>query len=341
MGKIQERVAAYDNISKVLELMRKKKAPVKSQRKLDKKPKKLDVEKFLPKDRPKTVLDEKINSRRIKQALEEEYQRVQGKTNTKAAEALKKLVTKSTETNIQEQLASEIAKEKEKKTDISNLLEYFESKETPEQLLNRVAEYVDADPATKKEVRELVKLGGYRDLAVQKSIVKKFMGGTPAQRALMITDIEATPKALSIKTAMKAEQAFAKLEKERLEVEEKDKKIKLKQEEKAIELKMQEDAILEKQTKGIKLKKGERFINDSRIAREAEEARLAELARIAAEAARRKDISTSAKEKILASGKVIALEKKQAKEVQRLANKKAYELTKAEADRLAKVEADR
>ena len=76
MGKIQERMAAYDNISKVLELMRKKKAPVKSQRKLDKKPKKLDVEKFLPKDRPKTVLDEKINSRRIKQALEEEYQRV-------------------------------------------------------------------------------------------------------------------------------------------------------------------------------------------------------------------------------------------------------------------------
>ena len=112
MGKIQERMAAYDNISKVLELMRKKKAPVKSQRKLDKKPKKLDVEKFLPKDRPKTVLDEKINSRRIKQALEAEYQRVQGKTNTKVAEALKQLVTKSTETNIQEKLASEIAKAK-------------------------------------------------------------------------------------------------------------------------------------------------------------------------------------------------------------------------------------
>ena len=127
-------MAAYDNISKVLELMRKKKAPVKSQRKLDKKPKKLDVEKFLPKDRPKTVLDEKINSRRIKQALEAEYERFKSTTNTKAAEALKKLVTKSTETNIQEQLALEKAKEKEKKTDITKLLEYFESKESPEQL---------------------------------------------------------------------------------------------------------------------------------------------------------------------------------------------------------------
>ena len=198
MGKIQERMAAYDNISKVLELMRKKKAPVKSQRKLDKKPKKLDVEKFLPKDRPKTVLDEKINSRRIKQALEEEYQRVQGKTNTKAAEALKKLVTKSTETNIQEQLALEKAKEKEKKTDITKLLEYFESKESPEQLLKRTPEYVSADAPTKKEMMKLVKLRHPRELAEQKALIKAFNKSKPEEKKVLLDFVEErVPKKLS------------------------------------------------------------------------------------------------------------------------------------------------
>ncbi len=58
MGKIKERMAAYDKINKVLELMKKKKEPVKSYRKIDKKSKKkLDVEQFLPKERSKTVSD--------------------------------------------------------------------------------------------------------------------------------------------------------------------------------------------------------------------------------------------------------------------------------------------
>ncbi len=198
MGKIQERMAAYDNISKVLELMRKKKAPVKSQRKLDKKPKKLDVEKFLSKDRPKTVLDEKINSRRIKQALEAEYQRVQGKTNNKAAEALKKLVTKSTETNIQEQLALEKAKEKEKKTDITKLLEYFENKESPEQLLKRTPEYVAADAPTKKEMIKLVKLRHPRDLAEQKALINAFVKSKPEEKRVLLDFVEERiPKKLS------------------------------------------------------------------------------------------------------------------------------------------------
>ncbi len=101
MGKIKEKNAAYDNIKKVLELMNKKKEPVISRRKIDKKSKnKLDVEQFLSKDRPKTLLDEQISSRRIKQALDAEYARVQGKENNKIKDALNKLVTKSTETQI-------------------------------------------------------------------------------------------------------------------------------------------------------------------------------------------------------------------------------------------------
>ena len=147
----------YDDkarVLKVLKLMKVKKEPVVSKRKIDKKPKKLDVEQFLPKDRVKTVSDEIINSRRIKQALDVEYARVQGKANDKVKEALKKLVTKSTGDEIQEQMALDIIKERKAKAEKSSstrqLLEYFESKETPEQLLNRVPEYVDAEPVVKK-----------------------------------------------------------------------------------------------------------------------------------------------------------------------------------------------
>ncbi len=101
MGK-KEKIAAYDNIKKVLELMKKKKEPVKSRRKIDKKSKKLDVEQFLPKERSKTVSDEIINSRRIKQALDAEYARVQEKSKRETKDALNKLVAKSTETQIKE-----------------------------------------------------------------------------------------------------------------------------------------------------------------------------------------------------------------------------------------------
>ena len=217
MKKVASEIA---RVRKVLKLMKEKKEPVVSRRKVDKKPKKLDIEKFLPKDRVKTVSDEIINSRRIKQALDAEYARVQGKSNDKVKEALKKLVTKSSGDIIEEQRALDIIKESKAKADKSStqqLLEYFESKETPEQLLNRVPEYVDADPAVKKEIKDLIKLGGYRDLPKQKSIVKKFIGGTPAQRMLLITEVAATPTAQDIKKEMirtKAEEALsARLEK--------------------------------------------------------------------------------------------------------------------------------
>ena len=67
---------------------REKLAPVKSQRKLNKTYKKLLAEQFLPKDRPKTELDEKIASRRIKQALDAEYVEFTKKSRDKAKEAL-------------------------------------------------------------------------------------------------------------------------------------------------------------------------------------------------------------------------------------------------------------
>ena len=96
MKKPSRKNIEYDDkarVLKVLKLMKVKKEPVVSKRKIDKKPKKLNVEQFLPKDRVKTVSDEIINSRRIKQALDVEYARVQGKSNDKVKEALKKLVT--------------------------------------------------------------------------------------------------------------------------------------------------------------------------------------------------------------------------------------------------------
>jgi hypothetical protein len=214
-------------VRKVLKLMKEKKEPVVSRRKLDKKPTKLDIEKFLPKERSKTVSDEIINSRRIKQALDVEYARVQGKANDKVKEALKKLVTKSSGDIIEEQRALDIIKENkanaEKSSSTRQLLEYFEGKETPEQLLNRVPEYVDAEPAVKKEIRDLIKLGGYRDLAKQKSIVKKFIGGTPAQRMLLVAEVEATPTAQAMKREMADIKAVIRAEKELMIAEKKEK----------------------------------------------------------------------------------------------------------------------
>ena len=61
-------------------------------------------------------------------------------------------------------------------------------------------------------MRDLVKLGGYRDLAKQKSIVKKFIGGTPLQRQELIDEIAATPKAQDMKKAMRLEITRVKAE---------------------------------------------------------------------------------------------------------------------------------
>ena len=299
MGKIQERMAAYDNINKVLELMKKKKEPVKSYRKIDKKSKKkLDVEQFLPKERSKTVSDEIINSRRIKKELDAEYARVQGKSNSldsKAREALKKLVTKSTGDIIEEQRALDILNSKKVKSDTQQLLEYFENKSTPEELLNRVPEYVDADAAVKKEIRDLIKLGGYRDLAKQKSIIKKFIGGTPLQRQELIADIEATPKAQAmkremddIKAVIKAEKALMDAEKKaekqklataKLLAEQKNIDAKLLAAQKIIDVKADRAAkkLIAKSNQGVALSPAEQQVLLDKQTRDAETARLAAL----------------------------------------------------------------
>ncbi len=66
---------AKSKVQILLDLMakREKLPPVKSNRKLDGKRKKIMVEQFMPKHRALTELDERINSRRIKQALDAEY----------------------------------------------------------------------------------------------------------------------------------------------------------------------------------------------------------------------------------------------------------------------------
>ena len=305
MGKIKERMAAYDKINKVLELMKKKKEPVKSRRKIDKKPKKkLDVEQFLPKERSKTVSDEIINSRRIKKELEAEYARVQGKSNSldsKAREALKKLVTKSTGDIIEEQRKLDILNSKKVKSDTQQLLEYFENKSTPEELLNRVPEYVDADAAVKKEIRDLIKLGGYRDLAKQKSIIKKFIGGTPLQRQELIADIEATPKAQAMKREMDDIKAVIKAEKALMDAEKKAEKQKLANakllaDQKILDAKLLaaqkiSDAkadkavktLLAKSKRGVVLSPAEQQVILDKQTRDAETARLAQVAQIEAD----------------------------------------------------------
>ena len=351
-------MAAYDNINKVLELMKKKKEPVKSYRKIDKKSKKkLDVEQFLPKERSKTVSDEIINSRRIKKELDAEYARVQGKSNSldsKAREALKKLVTKSTGDIIEEQRKLDILNSKKVKSDTQQLLEYFENKSTPEELLNRVPEYVDADAAVKKEIRDLIKLGGYRDLAKQKSIIKKFIGGTPLQRQELIADIEATPKAQAMKREMDDIKAVIKAEKALMDAEKKAEKqklatAKLLAEQKNIDAKLLaaqkiSDAkadkaakkLLAKSTRGIALSPAEQQILLDKQTRDAETARLAQVAQIEADrlAQEASDKLAAKKTKaaelslLLATGKTI-IEAREALAKQR------------EIDRLQQIEDDR
>ena len=58
----------------------------------------------------------------------------------------------------------------------------------------------------------VVKLGGYRNLAKQKSIIKKFIGATPVQRQDLIDVIAATPQAQAMKKAMREEQTRVKAE---------------------------------------------------------------------------------------------------------------------------------
>ncbi len=329
MGK-KEKNAAYDNIKKVLELMNKKKEPVISRRKIDKKSKKKsDVEQFLSKDRPKTVLDEQIASRRIKQALDAEYARVQEKSKRETKDALNKLVTKSTETQIKEQIALDLIKEKELKKGKSStqqLLEYFEGKETAEQLLNRVPEYVDATPAVQKEIRELVKLGGYRNLAKQKSIVKKFIGGTAVQRQLLIDDIAATPQAQEMKKAMREELARVKTEKLKIENDAKAAKQKIADDKAASIKKIADD-------KAASIKK---IADDKVIAKLEKEAK-----KIAAKVARGTAI-TAAQQKILDDKAAKDLSAQ--REIARLAQIETDRLAKVaqdEIDRLAEIEAEK
>ena len=195
-------------ISLIKKRNEKKKQPIKSVRPINKELPKLLVESFLSKDRPKTILQEKIESRRIKTALKKEYNEYKQKADKTLKEALKKNVTKSTDAILFDKIEAEenLKKKNETQKDsVKELLDYIESQQTLEQLLKRIPEYVDASKEAKKEIHDLVKISGYRDLAKQKLIVKKFLGGTPAQRQLQIQEVESTPKAKLIKVKIAEE----------------------------------------------------------------------------------------------------------------------------------------
>ena len=251
-------------------------------------------------------------------------------------------------------MALDIIKERKAKAEKSSstrqLLEYFEGKETPEQLLNRVPEYVDAEPGVKKEIKDLIKLGGYRDLAKQKSIVKKFIGGTPLQRQELIADIEATPKAQAMKREMDDIKAVIKAEKALIDAEKKAEKQKLANakllaEQKILDAKLLaaqklSDAkadkaakkLLAKSTRGIALSPAEQQVLLDKQTRDTEAARLVLEAQVLAQEASDKLATKKTKAAnlslLLATGKT---------------NKEAREALAAqrEADRLQQIEDDR
>ena len=180
----------------LLDLMKKrdKLAPVKSQRKLNKKYEKLMVEKFLPKDRPITELDERINSRRLKQALDAEYVEFNKKTHDKAKEALKKIVTKSAEDIFADKIkADKLAiKESLKKDSLQELLKYLEEGQSLDQVLMKTPGYVDASPKARAIMLKKIKEQAPRNTAKQREIVKKFKSLPEQEQAELTAQIEST-----------------------------------------------------------------------------------------------------------------------------------------------------
>ncbi len=206
---------AKSKVKILLDLMakREKLPPVKSQRKLGKKYEKVSVEKFLPKDRPKTELDEKIASRRIKQALDAEYVEFTKKSRDKAKEALSKIVTKSAEDIYAEKIQAEklALKDSLKNDSIKQLLEYFEEGQTVEQLLNKMPAYIDASPKARALMLKEIQAKAPRNILKQKEVIKKIKLLTPAQQDALKLQIESTiPVKLKLDT-VKAKISKAKI----------------------------------------------------------------------------------------------------------------------------------
>ena len=92
-----------DDLIKKTKLKEKKDLqPVKSRRVLNKKLKKLEIDQFLPKNRPLTIEDELINSRRIKEKLDFEYAQQKQKQNKIVERELQNLVSRSEDTKQKE-----------------------------------------------------------------------------------------------------------------------------------------------------------------------------------------------------------------------------------------------
>ncbi len=213
-----KKVITKKDLTKVqilLDLMakREKLPPVKSQRKLGKKYEKVSVEKFMPKDRPKTELDEKIASRRIKQALDAEYVEFTKKAKDKAKEALSKIVTKSAEDIYAEKIQAEklALQDSLKNNSMQKLLEYFEEGQTVEQLLNKMPSYIDASPKARALMLKEIQAKAPRNILKQKEVIKKIKLLTPAQQDALKLQIESTiPVKLKLDT-VKAKISKAKI----------------------------------------------------------------------------------------------------------------------------------
>ena len=92
-----------DDLIKKTKLKEKKDLqPVKSRRVLNKKLKKLEIDQFLPKNRPLTIQDELFNSRRIKEKLDFEYAQQKQKQNKIVERELQNLVSRSEDTKQKE-----------------------------------------------------------------------------------------------------------------------------------------------------------------------------------------------------------------------------------------------
>ena len=156
-------------VEAILKEMKKPKSHYFTARKPNKKMKDLKVEQFLPKLRPITALDEKLNSIRIKNALDSEYQKYLSESKDKYKKGLEKLVTESTETKIRKNFENQQRLQNKAPSEMEKLLQYFESKESVEQLLKRQPEFINATPSERKKFLELAK-SKKGDIAEQKKM---------------------------------------------------------------------------------------------------------------------------------------------------------------------------
>lgn len=178
-------------VEAILKEMKKPKKPLITARKPNKKMKDLKVEQFLPKIRPITALDEKVNSIRIKNALDSEYQKYLSESKDKYKKGLEKLVTESTETKIRKNFENQQRLQNKAPSEMEKLLQYFESNESVEQLLKRQPEFINATPAERKKFLELAK-SKKGDIAEQKKNVLKFVNAPEQQKKATIELLKST-----------------------------------------------------------------------------------------------------------------------------------------------------